>query len=209
LPFYYHFHLLVPSPFILFFDDLPFPFHLFYLWFLQCLRTEHILFCKKKKKHTLVLSKSFLILISSKCYSFFINNIYAFVMFDGRVFQQIVSIHMGTKCALFLVDCFFYFYEVCCIQGVLKKNGKKLYTDPLIFLNFTFRYIDDVLSPKNSKFYFIELEIKDSKDTTTSASRLDIHIDIDGEGRFRTTKEIMSIFQMKSSLRTFYCRHRS
>ena len=130
-------------------------------------------------------------------------------MFDGRVFQQIVSIHMGTKCALFLVDCFFYFYEVCCIQGVLKKNGKKLYTDPLIFLNFTFRYIDDVLSPKNSKFFFIELEIKDSKDTTTSASRLDIHIDIDGEGRFRTTKEIMSIFQMKSSLRTFYSRHRS
>jgi hypothetical protein len=124
--------------------------------------------------------------------------------------RQCRCVCQGVKqCALFLVDCFFYFYEVCCIQGVLKKNGKKLYTDPLIFLNFTFRYIDDVLSPKNSKFYFIELEIKDSKDTTTSASRLDIHIDIDGEGRFRTTKEIMSIFQMKSSLRTFYCRHRS
>ena len=59
--------------------------------------------------------------------------------------------------------------------------------------NFTFRYIDDVLSLNNSKFGDfvdrinpIELEIKDTTDTDTSASYLDLHLEIDSEGRLRT-----------------------
>ena len=50
------------------------------------------------------------------------------------------------------------------IQELLKKNVKKLVRS----FNFTFRYIDDVFSPNNSRFgdfvdriYPIELEIKD------------------------------------------------
>ena len=58
-----------------------------------------------------------------------------------------------------------------------------------ISFNFTFRYIDDVLSLNNSKFgdyvariYPIELEIKDTTDTGKSASYLDLHLEFDNEG---------------------------
>jgi hypothetical protein len=71
--------------------------------------------------------------------------------------------------------------------------------------NFTFRYIDDVLSLSNAKFgvfvdriYPIELEIEDTTDTAWSASYLDLHLEIDNEVRLRiklyTTKEMTSIF---------------
>jgi hypothetical protein len=59
--------------------------------------------------------------------------------------------------------------------------------------NFTFRYIDDVLSLNNSRFgdfvdgiYPNELEIKDTIDTDRSASYLDLNPEIDSEGRLRT-----------------------
>jgi hypothetical protein len=55
---------------------------------------------------------------------------------------------------------------------------------------FLFRYIDDALSLNNSKFgdfvdriYPIELEIKDTTDTDRVASYLDLHIEIDSDGR--------------------------
>ena len=57
--------------------------------------------------------------------------------------------------------------------------------------NFTFHYIDDVLSLNNSRFsdfddriypIYIELEIKDSTDTDRSASYLDLHLAINSEG---------------------------
>ena len=57
-----------------------------------------------------------------------------------------------------------------------------------------FRYfLDDILSLNNSKFgdfveciYPIELKIKDTTDTTRSASCLDLYLKIDIEGRLRT-----------------------
>jgi hypothetical protein len=55
---------------------------------------------------------------------FLIDNIFA--MFGGRVFQQTVGIHMGTNCAPLLTDLFLYSYEADFIQGLLKKNEKKL-----------------------------------------------------------------------------------
>ena len=101
---------------------------------------------------------------------FLIDNI--FVMFGGHVFQQTVSIPMGTNCAPLLADLFLYSYEADFIQGLLKKNEKKLARS----FNFTFRYIDDVLSLNNSRlddfvdrFYPIELEIKDTTNTDRSA----------------------------------------
>jgi hypothetical protein len=59
---------------------------------------------------------------------------------------------------------------------------------------FTFRYIDVVvLSLNNSRFgdfvdriYPFELEINDTTDTDRSASYLDLHLEIDSEGRLRT-----------------------
>ena len=84
---------------------------------------------------------------------------------------------------------FLYSYKADCIQGLLKKNEKKLVRS----FNFTFRYIDDVLSLNNSRFgdfvdriYSIELEIKNTTDTERSASYLDLHLEIDSEDRLRT-----------------------
>ena len=86
---------------------------------------------------------------------------------------------------------FLYSYEADFIQGFLKKNEKKLARS----FNFPFRYIDDVLSLNNSRFgdfvdciYSIELEIKDIKDR--SASYLDLHIEIDSEGRLRKNETL-------------------
>ena len=76
-------------------------------------------------------------------------------------------------------------------RGFSRKNEKKLARS----FDFTFRYIDDVLSLNSSRFhdldfvdriYPIELEIKDTTDTDLSASYLDLHLEIDSEGRLRT-----------------------
>ena len=95
-----------------------------------------------------------------------IDNI--FVMFGEPVFQQTVGMLMGTKCARLLAHLFLYSHEAYFIQGLLKKNENKLARS----FNFTFRYIDNVLSLNNSRFgefvdriYPIELEIKDTTDT--------------------------------------------
>jgi hypothetical protein len=116
-----------------------------------------------------------------------IDNI--FVIFGGGVFQQTVGIPMGTNCAPLLCDLFLYSYEADFIQGLLRKNEKKLARS----FNFTFRYIDDVLSLNYSRFgdfvdriYPIELEIKDTTETYMSASYLDLHLEVDSEGRLRT-----------------------
>jgi hypothetical protein len=118
---------------------------------------------------------------------FLIDNI--FVIFGVRVFQQTVGIPMGTNCAPLLADLFLYSYEADFIQGLLKINEKKLARS----FNFTFRYTDDVLSLNNSRFgefvyriYPIEIEIKDTTDTDRFASYLDLHLEIDSEGRLRT-----------------------
>ena len=73
--------------------------------------------------------------------------------------------------------------------GLLKKNEKKL---ARIF-NLTLRYIYDILSLNNSRFgdfvdciYPIEPEIKDTTDADRSVSYLDLHLEIDSEGRLRT-----------------------
>ena len=93
---------------------------------------------------------------------------------------------MGTHCALLLADLFLYSYEADFIQGLLKKNEKK----PVRSFNFTFHYIDDVLSLNNSRFgdfvdrtYPIELEINDTTYTDRSATYLDLHLEIESEGR--------------------------
>ena len=78
-------------------------------------------------------------------------------------FNRQSALPIGSSCAL-LADLFLYLYEADFIQGLLKKNEKKLDRS----FNFMFRYIDDVLSLNNSRFgdfvdriYPIELEIKE------------------------------------------------
>jgi hypothetical protein len=55
---------------------------------------------------------------------------------------------MGINCSPLLADLFLYSYEADFIQGLLKKNEKKLARS----FDFTVRYIDDVLLLSNSRF---------------------------------------------------------
>jgi hypothetical protein len=94
-----------------------------------------------------------------------------------------------TTVLLFSPTCSFIRTRQTSYRGFSRKNEKKLARS----FDFTFRYIDDVLSLNNSRFgvfvdriYPIELEIKDTTDTNTSASYLDLHLEIDSEGRLRT-----------------------
>jgi hypothetical protein len=63
-----------------------------------------IVLCKKQSDSTKTFSEADII----NMLEFLIDNIFA--MFDGRVFQQTVGIHMGTNCPHFLVesDCFLH-----------------------------------------------------------------------------------------------------
>ena len=105
---------------------------------------------------------------------FLIDNI--FVVSAGKVFRQIVGIPMGTNCAPLLADMFLYSYEAEFIQSLLSTGRKQL----ACRFNFTYRYIDYVLSINNPEFendlgqmYLIEPEIKDTTESYTSASYLD------------------------------------
>ena len=68
--------------------------------------------------------------------------------FGGRIFQQTIGIPMGTNCAPLLADLFLYSYEAEFVQSLLQAGKKHLAQQ----FNFTYRYIDDVLSLKNAKF---------------------------------------------------------
>jgi hypothetical protein len=118
---------------------------------------------------------------------FLIDNI--FVSFGGTLFQQVVGIPMDTNCAPLLVDLFLYSYESEFLQKLVKD--KKIHEARAF--NFTYRYIDDVLSINNSRFaeflpliYTPELEIKETTDTASSASFLDLYLEFDDNGQLST-----------------------
>ena len=109
---------------------------------------------------------------------YLIDNI--FVEFGGRIFQQTIGIPMVTHCA----PLFLHSYEAEFGQSLLKAGKKHLAQQ----FNFTYRYIDDVLSLKKkptklAKYLeFIhprELEIKETTETAASSSYLDCYFYID------------------------------
>ena len=123
-----------------------------------------------------------------KMLEFLVDNI--FVVFAGIVFQQTVGIPMGTNCAPLLADIFLYSYEADFIQSLLSTGKKHLASR----FNLTYRYIDDVLSINNPEFenylgqmYPAELEIKDTTESTTSASYLDLLLSIGRNGQLHTS----------------------
>ena len=76
------------------------------------------------------------------------------------------------------------------IQSLLSVGKKRLASQ----FNFTYRYIDDVLSINNPDFenylgqmYPPELEIKDTTESNTSASYLDLLLSIGRDGQLRTS----------------------
>jgi hypothetical protein len=106
-----------------------------------------------------------------------IDNI--FVRFGGRLFQHSRYTYKYKLCSFSrrLVPLFVW---GSFIQELSKKNETKLSRS----FNFTFRYLDDILSLNNSRFgdfvhyiYPIELEIKQiTTDTDRYASYLDLHL---------------------------------
>ena len=103
-----------------------------------------------------------------KMLEFLVDNI--FVDFAGHVFQQIVGIPMGTNCAPLLADIFLYSYEAELIQILLSTDRKQLASR----FNFTYKYIDDVLSINNPDFenylgqmHLVELVIKETRQRAT------------------------------------------
>ena len=112
------------------------------------------------------------------------------MVFAGKVFQQIIGIPMGTNCASLLADIFMYSYEAEFIQSVLSTGRKRLASQ----FNFTYRYIDDALCINNPDFenylgqmYPPELEIKDTTESNTSASYLDLLLSIGRNGQLHTS----------------------
>jgi hypothetical protein len=112
-----------------------------------------------------------------------------FVSFEGALFQQVVGIPIDTNCAPLLVDLLLYLYESEFLEKIVKE--KKIHEARAF--NFTYRYIDDVLSINNSRFaeflpliYPPELEIKETTDTASSASFLDLYLDFDDSGQLST-----------------------
>jgi hypothetical protein len=73
------------------------------------------------------------------------------------------------------------------------KTCKKQEVHETRTFNFTYRYIDDVLSINNSRFeeflpliYPPELEVKETTDTASSASFLDLYLEFDDSGKLST-----------------------
>ena len=105
-----------------------------------------------------------------------------FVEFDERIFQQTIAIPTGTNLGQLLAGLFLYPYVTDLIQDLMRA-GKECLAQQF---NFTYRYIDNVLSLNNSKFseylefiYPRELEIKETSETTTSSSYFDLYLYID------------------------------
>jgi hypothetical protein len=96
---------------------------------------------------------------------------------------------MGTYCAPLLANSFLYSYESEFLQNLVKD--KKIHEARA--LNFTYRYIDHVLSINDPRFaeflpliYPPELEITETTDTASSASFLDLNVECDDSGQLST-----------------------
>ena len=125
-----------------------------------------------------------------KMLEFLVDNL--FLVFVGKLFQQIAGIPIGTNYAPFLVVLFLYSCEAEFIQSLLSTEKKQLEYQ----FNFTFRYMhnDDVLSINNTELendlgqmYPVELEIKNTRESINSSSYLNLQLSIGRDGQLHTT----------------------
>ena len=107
----------------------------------------------------------------------------------SKTFSNILKKNYISFKSSFLADLFLYYYESEFLQKLVKD--KKIHEARAF--NFTYRYIDDVLSINNSRFaeflpltYPPELEVKETTDTASSASFLDVYFEFDYSGQIST-----------------------
>ena len=132
-----------------------------------------------------------------KMLEFLVDNI--FVVFAEKSSSRQSAFQWVRIVPSSLADIFLYSYEADFIQSLLSTGKKHLASR----FNLTYRYIDDVLSINNPEFenylgqmYPAELEIKDTTESITSASYLDLLLSIGGMVNFTlpsTTSEMISI----------------
>ena len=89
----------------------------------------------------------------------------------------------------FWPTCSFVHMRLTSYSNFLWKKNKKL----VVSFNFTFCYIDDVLSLINEQKWWLcwtilshELVIKDTTDTVKRAAYLDLHLEIGKQGQLKT-----------------------
>ena len=122
---------------------------------------------------------SFVCFLFLFCFCFwFLFFVFVFV-FCFFVFSNLLWFHIKLL----------YSYESEFLQKLVKD--KKMHEARAF--NFTYRYIDDVLSINNSRFaeflqliYPPELEVKETTDTASSASFLDLYLEFDDSGQIKT-----------------------
>jgi len=111
--------------------------------------------------------------------TFLLDNL--FVEFNGKIFQQIIGVPMGTNCAPLIADLFLYCYE----RDFMLELSKTKQLDLIQRFNLTSRYIDDILNLDNPYFeqyihniYPKELVLNKSCQSNIDAAFLDLHLTI-------------------------------
>jgi hypothetical protein len=86
----------------------------------------------------------------------------------------------------------FYLFEFC-LKNMWNCSLTQHILSHSFYDYFTYRYIDDVLSINNSRFseflpliYPPELEVKETTDTASSSSFLDLYLEFDDSGQLST-----------------------
>ena len=119
--------------------------------------------------------------------NFLIDNIY--ISFGTQLFRQTIGIPMGTNCAPLLADLYLFAYEYEFMKSLV--STKKLHLARKF--NFTFRYIDDLISINNSCFgnyvssiYPSSLELKNATDSPEGTAYLDLYLFKTNDGLLKT-----------------------
>ena len=104
-----------------------------------------------------------------------------FIKFGSKLYRQIVGIQMGTNCAPLVADFFLFCYE----RNFMLSLSVNYQTDTIEALNFTFRYLDDLLNVDNPYFekmvgqiYPTELQLNKANSSDTEAPFLDLNVSI-------------------------------
>ena len=117
---------------------------------------------------------------------FLVDNI--FVVFAGKVFQQIIGISMCTNCAPLLADIFLYSYEAEFTQFVLSTGRTRLASQFSSVIDTSMTYCP-LITP-TLKIITVgcipEFEINDNTESYTSAFYFDLLLSIGTDGQLHT-----------------------